>query len=397
MKRKVLLVSTLYRPNIGGIENSLYHLALEYESLGYQIDIVSSDRNNQSLEILKSFEKVNNNISLYRYKSEHEKFLGIFKSYFNQYKMLKNLLVLSESYNVILARSALSVIACRHAGFKRVIYLLPGVSLYQSNEKNLYSKTTLLKKIKVFISNKYNHCLQFVAVRLAHRNLVFSDNMSIQVKNALSVNVDSPIVKPGVDPERFYPVDDSMKQRLKQKLNLPKDKKIILGLGRFVKAKGFDIIINSLKYLPKDYIVCLVGHGVESETYRDLALSLEVSENLFIFPPTSKPEDFYKASDFFAMTSSYEPLGQTIIEAQACGLPIIALNPDTLDVITAINEVTTEYTREICDHQDGKELSNSIIKMNHRVEAGRVTKYDTSEYAFKTFSWNKLAISLIDL
>lgn len=396
MKKKVLLTSTLYRPNIGGIENSLHHLAIEYEKLGYLVDIVSSDRNNQSKEHLKNFEQVNNNICLYRFKSMHKNLFGVFQGYLEQYKMLKKLSLSNAPYEMVLARSALSVIACRHAGLDNVNYLLPGVALYQSNENNLYSKISFLKRIKVFMSNKYNHYLQYIAVRLASKNLVFSNNMLVQVKSALRLTVNSPIVKPGVDSKRFYLADERTKKLLRQKLNLPQDKKIVLGLGRFVRAKGFEIVIEALKYLPKEYVVCLVGHGIELSTYNELALRYGVVENLIILSATSKPEEIYQASDFFAMTSSYEPLGQTIIEAQACGLPIIALNPSSLDITTAINEVTIEYSRELCNEGDGKGFSNSILKMNQRIEKDD-ERIAISEYARKTFSWHALANKLISL
>ncbi|MFA0116640.1 glycosyltransferase family 4 protein [Vibrio breoganii] len=397
MRKKVLLTSILYRPNIGGIENSLYHLALEYKELGYSVEIVSSDRNNQSEEHLDSFEKIDNNISCYRYKSMHKNLFGVFRNYLNKYKILKKLSVSSSPYDMVLARSALSVIACRHAGLVNVLYLLPGVSLYQSSGNKLFSKMSFLKRMKVFVSNKYNHYLQYIAVRLASKNLVFSNNMLVQVKSALNINVNSPIVKPGIDSNRFHLVAENTKSLLREKLNLPLDKKIVLGLGRFVKAKGFEILIEALKYLPKEYVVCLVGHGIEEPTYNELALHYGVSEKLIILPATAKPEEVYQASDFFAMTSNYEPLGQTIIEAQACGLPIIALNPSTLDITTAIDEVTIDFSRELCNVNDGKGFSNSLLKMNQRLETGGVDRTAISEYARKTFSWHTLAKKLISI
>ena len=40
--KSVLLLSSSYLPNIGGVENSIRHLAEEYEAKGYHVDIVSS-------------------------------------------------------------------------------------------------------------------------------------------------------------------------------------------------------------------------------------------------------------------------------------------------------------------------------------------------------------------
>lgn len=394
MKKKVLLISILYKPNVGGIENSIHHLAIEYEKLGYEVDILSSDRNNVSSESLKLSENISDNIKLFRYKFYRNGIYGFFKTYNELYNLI-NTLTNRANYDVVIGRSSLSVIACRHVGIKNVTYLLPGVVKYQSNESNLYSKISFIKSLRLRLSNAYNHILQYIAVRCSYKNFVFSKNMDLQVKNALGIEVNKPIMKPGVDTKRFFVIENNEKKMIRIKLNIPEDKKIILGLGRFVKAKGFDAVINSLQYLPDDYVVCLVGHGVELSVYKELVNKLKISDRVIIKNPTLKPEDYYQLADFFAMSSTYEPLGQTILEAQACGLPIIALDSKGMDVITAINEVTNENTRELYKKNDGEYFAKAILNMNTRLEKEEISCKSISEYAYDKFSWKVLAENLI--
>lgn len=391
--KKILLISTLYKPNVGGIENSIHHLAIEYEKQGYCVDIVASDRNNVTEEKLPLLEKVSSNISIYRYSTSKNSILNFFYSVTSLYSLLKKL-TKNGSYEFIVARSSLSVIACALAKLKSINYLLPGVAKFQSNSSNVVTSLSIHRKLRFKLSNSYNHILQYIAVRCATKNFVFSDNMKKQVNEALGVVVNTPILKPGVDKLRFYNISAQCRNDLRIRHALPIDKKVILGLGRFVKAKGFHIIIEALSYLPDEYCVCLVGHGAEYDMYNDLAKKNNVSERLFIKSPTDKPEEYYQLADFFAMTSTYEPLGQTILEAQACGLPIIALDSRKLNITTAIYEVTNKDTRGLCEQNNAPDLAKVIVSTDKLNKLSNINREDISIYAHKQFSWGTLALNL---
>lgn len=391
--KKILLISTLYKPNVGGIENSIHHLAIEYEKLGYCVDVVASDRNNVTKEKLPLLEKVSSNISIYRYATSKSSILNFFYSMTSLYSLLKKL-TKNEGYEFIVARSSLSVIACAFAKLKNINYLLPGVAKFQSNSSNIVTSLSIHRKLRFKLSNSYNHTLQYIAVRCATKNFVFSDNMKKQVNEALGVLVNTPILKPGVDKSRFYNISAQCRNDLRIRHALPIDKKVILGLGRFVKAKGFHVVIEALKHLPDEYCVCLVGHGAEYDMYNDLAKKNNVTDRLFIKPPTDKPEEYYQLADFFAMTSTYEPLGQTILEAQACGLPIIALDPRKLNITTAIYEVTDKDTRGLCEQNNAEALAEVIVSTDRLNTSSNINREDISKYAHKNFSWGTLALSL---
>ena len=78
----ILITSNLYKPNIGGIENSLFHLSEEYVKQGFKVIIAVSDINSDGLQ-LPLFEEVNGVIIL-RYRAKQYKgALGFIKHVIN--------------------------------------------------------------------------------------------------------------------------------------------------------------------------------------------------------------------------------------------------------------------------------------------------------------------------
>lgn len=121
-------------------------------------------------------------------------------------------------------------------------------------------------------------------------------------------------------------VDEPRKQKNETLENLKKKKKkIILGIGRFHKNKGFDFLIKALSYL-KNYHLCLVGNGILKTEYLDRAKKLEVENRLHIFDWCDSVSEFYNSADILVCSSIIEPLGNIIIEGWAHKIPVVSAN-----------------------------------------------------------------------
>jgi glycosyltransferase involved in cell wall biosynthesis len=134
------------------------------------------------------------------------------------------------------------------------------------------------------------------------------------------------IIPQPVDRERFYPPDN--RERFKELLNLPKDKKMLLFVGRLEKLKGLEILLSVIesvsRHLISDNVVfCIVGDGV----YRQ---KLEEFNSDFVrLEGKVSPERihyYYKAADLFIFPSLTEGLPNVVLEAMSCGVPVIASN-----------------------------------------------------------------------
>ena len=150
-------------------------------------------------------------------------------------------------------------------------------------------------------------------------------------------HVINPIVrreKFGVDPRSSY-LDD-LRVRMRELYNIPETAVVILSVGKFVKRKGFDLVIENLTPLltlglDVHYILC-GGGPCESELY-SLARRLRVEQRVHFTGYVTGRElaGYYAACDIFAMltldqskAASIDGCGIVFLEAGYFGKPVIA-------------------------------------------------------------------------
>ena len=103
--------------------------------------------------------------------------------------------------------------------------------------------------------------------------------------------------------------------------------KRVIAVGRYDYQKGFDELIAawaSVKEVFPDWQLHIFGKGELEEAYRKQIKGLDLQDVVRLCPPTEKIAEEYLSSSIFAMTSRYEGLPMAMLEAQACGLPLVA-------------------------------------------------------------------------
>ena len=138
----------------------------------------------------------------------------------------------------------------------------------------------------------------------------------------------SPLCVYGVlDLEEFSPVQDKIPAR--KDLSLPSDKTIILYAGYLTKRKGvyelLEAIYGARKKCP-DILLVICGAGPEEKTLRRVIREKGI-EDIVLMAGEVEPERMNKwmqASDLFVLASHTEGMPNVIMEAMACGLPVVA-------------------------------------------------------------------------
>jgi len=122
------------------------------------------------------------------------------------------------------------------------------------------------------------------------------------------------------------------KGEFKKRFNIPEDKKIILYLGRIHRIKGIDFLVKAYAYLKRkmncnDAILVIAGpdDGYLNEV-KSLTYDLSVSDSiLFTGPLYGKDKlEAYVDADVYVLPSRYETFPIVVLEAYACGKPVIA-------------------------------------------------------------------------
>ena len=131
------------------------------------------------------------------------------------------------------------------------------------------------------------------------------------------------VVHNGVGPE-FRPGD---RLAMRQRLDLPESRFIVLFVGLLVPVKGVDVLLEAVHILSQERLYCiLVGDGPWRQDLEHRSRSLGVEEQIRFAGrrPSSEIPAWLCAADVLALPSLSEGRPNVVLEAQACGIPVVA-------------------------------------------------------------------------
>lgn len=141
------------------------------------------------------------------------------------------------------------------------------------------------------------------------------------------------ILHNGINLEVFHYSDDARKN-IRNEFGIPEDEFVVGHVGRFNKQKNHFFLIEVFEELKKskpNAKLLLVGEGeLKSEVMQCLATKKLIDSVIFAGVRSDIP-DMLSAMDVFLFPSLYEGMPNTIIEAQAVGLPCIISDTITRD------------------------------------------------------------------
>ncbi|MGF1786036.1 glycosyltransferase family 4 protein [Photobacterium swingsii] len=181
----------------------------------------------------------------------------------------------------------------------------------------------------------------------------------------------------GVDLDLFQFSNEDKQQQLREELDLPADKTIVISVGWLIERKGHHHVIRAINDVP-NALLLIAGNGPEDKNLKQLVKSLGL-ENRVCFlgqQPQAVLNQYYGAADILALASSREGWANVLLEAMACGTPVVATK------IWGSPEVVQDTHAGLLVERDPQQITKAIEQLSHKT----FSRLQTRQYAEK-FDW----------
>ena len=133
------------------------------------------------------------------------------------------------------------------------------------------------------------------------------------------------VIYNGVDLETFHPrLRDERGLALRRKAGVDAATPVMLFVGSGYERKGLPTLLRALTAMrQRDAQLWVVGRDKQESLMRKLAQTLGVDRRVRFLGAQTDVRPFYGAADVFALPTMYDPLPNAVLEALACGLPVL--------------------------------------------------------------------------
>lgn len=304
----VCMVISDFHPTVGGTERQAQHLAVRLMERGIRVCVLT-----RRYVGLKRYEVING-IPVYRVPAPGPRAIA---SLVYTFSSLAWLAFNQHQYQIIHCHQVLSpmtigVLAKMFWG-KKLIAKIPGRGieggLAQINVMPLSSlRKKLLRQVDRFIYLGDDAYGELADLGLTHT--------AVKLPN-------------GVDTDRFKPVSEQEQAALRGRLGLSLSDRLVVFTGRLVALKRLDILLKSWADVVRapNTPACrllILGQGEESESLKALAGQLGVGDSVSFLGQMKDVVDYLQVANVFVLPSASEGMSNSLLEAMACGLAIVA-------------------------------------------------------------------------
>ncbi|MFZ9084684.1 MAG: glycosyltransferase family 4 protein, partial [Ilumatobacteraceae bacterium] len=155
-----------------------------------------------------------------------------------------------------------------------------------------------------------------------------------EAERAAGRSLDITVVPPGVDLQRFVPLESDERSRARRDFGLAEDAEVVVGVSRLVPRKGFDTAIRAVARLAAsrpNIVLLIAGAGRDRERLEKLAVAESAPVRFLGRVSNDELPRLYGCADVSVMMCrnrwaglEQEGFGIVFVEAAACGVPAVA-------------------------------------------------------------------------
>jgi glycosyltransferase involved in cell wall biosynthesis len=175
----------------------------------------------------------------------------------------------------------------------------------------------------------------------------------------------------------------------------PPGRRLLVACGRLTEQKGFEYLIEAValarKVLPT-VLLWIVGEGPLEAELRVQIERLQLQDHVALLGFQSDPAAYMRAAELFVLSSVFEGLGMVIVEALACGTPVVATDcPHGPAEILA-----GERGGILVPPRDPERLANALVELltnsEHRRRLAEAAQVRAEAFAAETIATQYAAL-----
>jgi glycosyltransferase involved in cell wall biosynthesis len=309
---RICLVTHYFPPHKGGIEQVSYEQSKRLTQSGYQIDVLTSKFKGRKLNPIKGI------------KIHHYPALNVAKRFGVPYpiisfKAYKRFTQLVENCDLVHAHGHVYM-SSYMAGMVAKKYKKPFIVTQHNTFIDYQSFLNTAEWLNDLVIGKS-------VLKNANRIITVSKETLKYVLKLGADKTKTKVIYNGVDVNYFRPING---EKSREKLGMPKNRKIILSVRRLVYKNGLDTLLETVPHIAQnhpDVLFVVAGKGPSRKLIENRINELGIEDNIKLagFVPDKLLPAYYDAADYFVLPSaSGEGLPLVLLEAMACGLPVIA-------------------------------------------------------------------------
>lgn len=401
MQKIIYMLTTVFYPSIGGVENHIYNLSINLVKIGYKVKIINPVINLEKNEIydLEGIEvnriAVGNENDLKKYegykKNSKDSILGYFygyrrKNYYNKfYKIIYKYII-----NDIRNQKNCEIIIHQHDFISSIKLSRKLSKKYNIIFTNHTGEFLFLKKLPFS-----NFIIKYLTKHFKY--IIAPSNELARFEKIRDKNTYR-FLSNGVDIERFKIIDVDAKNKLKQKYNIPLNKKIVFCPRRWAPTKGIIYLVKSIDLLVnenKRNDLLFIFAGNEYNDYPEYVAqinkiiedkNLKKSIKLLGNVKYNLINEIMSISDLIVIPSLMEAISLAALEGMACGKIVIGTNVGGFPQV--INNGENGF---LVPPKNEIELSKIINKITLNIEDYNYIGDKARKFIEDGYSWNSIA------
>lgn len=237
------------------------------------------------------------------------------------------------------------------------------------------------------ISWEHFNCNQNNGTKLRHISRLLASKFSDQIVTLTEKDMDNYIKRFKVEKKIRY-IYNPIAYPIKESCNI--ESKNIVSAGRLSYEKGFDMLVevaNHVLHENKDWTWTILGDGQEKEFLQKKIKEYKLENKLILKGNVSNVEDYYRNSSIYVMTSRYEGLPMTLLEARSFSLPIVSFDCDTGPSEIVKNNINGFLIK----NNNLKDMEEKICKLINNIKLKKIFS-DNSRIDLEKFNLEKIIL-----